>query len=62
MEHQKGANKSSGGNVLDRPSESVPSVDRPWDDPADRAHRRQAIRGDRSQHRVHHAIYEDLLN
>ena len=62
MEHQKGSKKSSHCGDLDRPSKSVPSVDCPWDDPTDRAHRRQAIKGDRSQHRVHHAIYGDLLN
>ena len=47
---------------LDRPSASIPSVDRPWDDPEDRAHRLGVIRGDRSAHRRHHALYEDMLN
>lgn len=49
-------------NRLDRPSETVPSVDAPWDDPKDRAHRMRAIQGDRSAHRVHHALFEDMLN
>lgn len=48
--------------TLDRPSRTVPSVDRPWDDPADRAHRQAVIKDDRSAHRVHHGLYEDMLN
>lgn len=49
-------------STMDRPSTSVPSVDQPWDDPVDRAHRRSVIKGDRSSHRVYHGLYEDLLN
>ncbi|MEL6644873.1 MAG: hypothetical protein AAFQ79_13145 [Pseudomonadota bacterium] len=47
---------------LDRPSASIPSVDAPWDDPADRAHRLGLMARDRSSHRQHHALYEDMLN
>ncbi|MEM7723290.1 MAG: hypothetical protein AAF376_13040 [Pseudomonadota bacterium] len=47
---------------LDRPSQSVPSVDTPWDDPADRAHRLSVIGSDRSTHRAFHSLYEDMLN
>lgn len=57
---EKSPNESM--STMDRPSPSVPSVDRPWDDPVDRAHRRSVIKGDRSSHRVYHGLYEDLLN
>ena len=48
--------------TLDQPNPSVPSVDRPWDAPSERARRRRASNGDRSAHRVHHVLYEDVLN
>lgn len=47
---------------FDRPSTSVPSVDRPWDDPVDHAHRLRSREGDRSAHRSHHSLFEDMLN
>ena len=47
---------------LDRPSRSVPSVDRPWDDGEDHARRLTARRGDRAVHRAYHGLYEDMLN
>ncbi len=53
---------TSARSPLDRPSELIPSIDRPWDNRDERAHRQTAIRGDRSEHRVYHALYEDLLN
>ncbi|MEM7488189.1 MAG: hypothetical protein AAF390_03590 [Pseudomonadota bacterium] len=38
-------------------------IDHPGaDDPAVAARRRAARRGDRSTHRAHHGLYEDLLN
>ena len=47
---------------LDRPSTSVPSLDRPWDDPAEHARRLDIRAGDRSAHRMHHSLFEDMLN
>ena len=47
---------------LDRPSRSVPSVDRPWDDVEEHARRLSARRGDRATHRAYHSLYEDMLN
>ncbi len=47
---------------LDRPAEHVPSVDRPWDDPAAQAERAARRTGDKSAHRAHHTLYEDMLN
>jgi hypothetical protein len=48
--------------ALDRPGPSIPSVDRPWDDPASLERRLKARRGDRAAHRMHHSLYEDMLN
>jgi hypothetical protein len=48
---------------LDVPSAMVPNVDRPWDaNPVDRSHRLHRRDGDRSAHRLHHGLFEDLLN
>ncbi|MEL6465165.1 MAG: hypothetical protein AAFQ58_09370 [Pseudomonadota bacterium] len=47
---------------LDRPSASVPSVDRPWEDFQDREARASVVRRDLSRHRVYHSLYEDMLN
>lgn len=47
---------------LDRPSRRIPSVDSPWDNLEDREHRLAQRKGDRSSHRAHHALYEDMLN
>jgi hypothetical protein len=47
---------------LDRPSRSVPSVDRAWDDVEDHARRLTASHGDRAVHRAYHSLYEDMLN
>ncbi len=62
MEQSKKPENTRRHRDLDRPSRSVPSVDRPWDDPSDREHRLKTVKGDRSAHRVHHALYEDMLN
>ena len=41
----------------------MPSIDRPWEDmDRERAHRLEARSGDRAAHRMHHALYEDMLN
>lgn len=47
---------------LERPSPSIPSVDRPWDDAAALERRLKSRRGDRASHRTHHSLYEDMLN
>ena len=49
-------------SALDRPSPSVPSVDRPWDDIEEHSRRLCARRGDRATHRAYHSLYEDMLN
>ena len=54
--------KASAPRVLDRPSRSVPSVDRPWDDVEEHARRLSARRGDRAAHRAYHSLFEDMLN
>lgn len=47
---------------LDRPSTSVPSVDRAWEDHRERDARRAIANRDLSSHRVYHSLYEDMLN
>ncbi len=47
---------------LDRPSASVPSIDRPWEHPVERESRREMTARDRAQHRAFHSLYEDMLN
>ena len=58
------ANKSNQGpqNRLDRPSDAVPTIDDPWESPAERRHRIIMMQGDRSSHRIYHSLYEDMLN
>lgn len=62
MSRKDVSNKDELSNRLDRPSLSVPSVDRPWDNPEERKRRLRAIEGDRAAHRVYSALYEDMLN
>jgi hypothetical protein len=48
---------------LDRPATQVPRVDAPCEGDANaRIHPPSARSGDRSTHRAHHALFEDLLN
>ncbi len=49
-------------NAMDRPSLSIPSVYRPWDDAAALERRLKARCGDRAAHRSLHSLYEDMLN
>lgn len=62
MSKSQDPEKSKPSLNLDRPSQSVPSIDQAWDDPTEHEHRLRARRGDRSTHRAHHALYEDMLN
>jgi hypothetical protein len=55
-------NSIANTSANDRPSPSVPSVDRPWDDAAALERRLTARTGDRAAHRMHHSLYEDMLN
>jgi hypothetical protein len=55
-------NKQPELSRLDRPSVSVPSIDRPWEDPSERKSRQAVTNRDLSQHRVYHSLYEDMLN
>jgi hypothetical protein len=48
--------------AMDRPSQSTPCVDSPWDDVVALKARLKARRGDRAAHRSHHSLYEDMLN
>ncbi|MGR3271003.1 hypothetical protein [Thalassococcus profundi] len=48
--------------TMGRPDPSIPTVDRPKDDPAALAKRRRTRRGDRFARRAHHSLYEDMLN
>ena len=47
---------------LDRPNETIPSVDDPWIDLSSQPRRKQKLNGDRAQHRLYHGFFEDMLN
>lgn len=58
----KNDDKQSKLSRLDRPSESIPSIDRPSEDPSERNSRQASANRDLSRHRVYHSLYEDMLN
>ncbi len=45
-----------------RPSVSVPSFDRPREDPSERKSRHAVTKRDQSPHRLYRSLYEDMLN